>query len=210
MILLNLVDGMKQGVSRDDLAASYTSFLNEAQREICGRRSWTFMRDEADVTVLNGASSAALPANFKELSSSKTPIHAVGSDGVSLVPCDVVTREQRIRRNVIYPLVISNTPRLYIDWTVQPPILNLFATATENLVFNVSYFGYMADLSADGDHNALTDSYPEMLLAKAKAIAFGRVNDPAVVDAEEYFQLKFDDARREDSYKALAGLQMRM
>lgn len=206
MTLAELNERMALGVNRSDLAAAYTNFLNEAQREICKLRSWVWMRKVATLTLAAGATSVAMPADFKELCPARSPIHYTTDDG-TLTPLDLVTREQRIRRSYLYPIL---SVRGFLDWTTSPPSLNIYSAAEAAIDFNVSYFGYLPNLSASTDHNTLTDDYPEMLLAKAKACALLTVNDPLAGDLETVFEKKFDAARKHDAYASVAGTQLRL
>lgn len=223
--LAQLKEKMKLGVQRTDLetgisGSTYTDFINEALDEIQRDRSWNGMKKVGTVTVTSGTKSVSLSGltNFKELQTVRTPIHFVASDGV-LIPCDVWTREKLLRRGAMN---IFNTALLrpstankvaipvYLDFSTSPPTLSLFDNVTENINFSVAYFGFLSALAADGDNNVFTNEHPEMVLAKAKAIAFGSVNDPEAERQEAIYQFKFRRASAKDSYAALAGLDLRM
>lgn len=60
------------------------------------------------------------------------------------------------------------------------------------------------------DENTFTINYPEMVIAKSKAIAFESINDPASADFEALYEKRFDAAAAQDAYQAVAGLDLRM
>lgn len=229
MNLGDIVDRISRGVMRDDLADSYPDFVNEALREIQRRRSWLCMKQTAYFTIVNGASSVSLLAdddandtNFKELTKGTSPVHLRNSDNV-LTPCEVWTREKLLRRqarlisnSILYSVFMHpNLARrvsvpVFIQWEKGTPYLNVLFAADSDLPFSVSFYGYLDDLAEDSDTNDLTTQYPEMVIAKAKAIAFETINDPATADFEELFDKKFSEASAQDAYSALAGLDLRM
>lgn len=94
----------------------------------------------------------------------------------------------------------------------QPaPTLNILFAANGNLPFQVSYYGYLPDL--DGvtyTQNEFTVRFPEMVVCKAKAIAFSAINDPVAADFEALFEKKFTEAAAKDAYQQVVGLQLRM
>lgn len=217
------------GVQRSDLTATLPAIINEALREIQRRRSWVVMHNVGNFTIPNGSSNKSLltddtptATNFKELTIETSPIHLKGSDEV-YTPCEVWTREKVLRRqarlisnSLLYSVYShpNNTRRVqvpvYIDWEAGTPFINVLFSASSALQFAVSYFGYLADLSADGDRNELTDSYPEMVVNKSKAIAFAAVNDPMTEEFEVLYEKTFKEAAAQDAYKAVAGLDLRM
>jgi len=212
MTLDQLNARMKLGVARPDLTVDgntdYSVFLNTAQREICKRRSWKFMKASADVTIPAGQTSVALPANFKELTRDKSPVQVVSGDAAP-VPVDVWTME-KLKRRVRSQL--STQTACAVDFTFSPPKLEtLIEPSDEDLVFEISHYKYLDDLGPSNTSNALTNDYPEMLLARAKSLAFAAVNDDAMVaDMEKLFEKKFGEAAGHDAYSALAGIDLRM
>jgi hypothetical protein len=212
MTLDQLNARMVIGVARPDLTANgvddYTAILNEAQKEICRLHSFTWMKDTADVTIPANDSVVSLPASFKELTRTKTPVHLFSDDGTPATPVDVWTLE-KLRR--FARSTLTTQIAVALDWSFLPPKLTLICTADEDLSFQVSHYAYPDDLE-DGEEesNILTTQYPEMLLAKAKAIAFAAVNDPITADLESLFQLKFREARASDCHADLAGIDLHM
>jgi hypothetical protein len=203
---------MALGVARPDLTADngtdYTAILNDAQKEICRLHSFRFMKATAELAVNPGNTSVSLPANFKELTRSKSPVHSKDALGVQ-TPVDVWTME-RLKRRIRSSL--STQIAVALDWDYTPPKLSLLGIEIdEPLTLVVSYYGFPSDLAAGSvESTALTTDFPEMLLAMAKMLAFAAVNDPMAADMEKLFQLKFRDARAHDCYAAIAGTDTHM
>lgn len=224
MTQADFIKRLSIGVARDDLAPLYPDFINEALHEIQRRRSWRFMLQIGTFTIPVGQTSVNLPANFKELSNTRTPVHLIGTSfqpGLPnvLTPCDVWTRERVLRREQMafgYSILTPNIYYLrtsipvYVDWQAETPSLRVFYPATTALMFDVKYFAYLPDLVLSTDSNALTTEYPEMCIAKIKATAFEAINDPAALDQEALFATRFNDAKANDSYAAIAGMELRM
>jgi hypothetical protein len=208
-LIARIAQGVQRSEYSDDSNAGYIQLVKDALKEIQNDRSWGFMLDRGDVIVLTGTSSIAMPANFKELSNSRTPIHLVGSDGL-LSPVDIVNRAKRIRWAWMYPDGVTTTLRVYIDWTASPPLLNIHDTASENITFRVDYFGYLDDLASGSSTNVLTVDYPEMVIAKAKALALAGVNDEMAASFEGLYEAKKRSAALKDSFALVAGMQLRM
>jgi hypothetical protein len=234
MTLSDLVNRLSIGVMRDDLAISpgYASFINEALTEVQRRRSWQVMKQVEFFTMPNGSSTITLayfdppantqPTNFKELTLQESPIHLKAQDLV-LTPCDVWTMEKVLRRqarlisnSLLYSVYMHpDTTRrvsipVWVDWINGQPSLNILFAADSDLPFQVSYYAYLPDLVNNTDHNEFTDRFPEMVIDKAKALAFASINDPIAADFEALFEKKFSDAAAKDAYQAVAGLQLRM
>lgn len=230
MTRAQIVARVSLGVQRDDLVASYNDIVNEALTEIQRDRSWVAMKSTARFTVHAGNSSVSLltddssiASRFKELTIEKSPVHLQSSIDNVLVPCDVWTREKVLRRqarlisnSLLYSVYSHpNTARrvqvpVYIDWQAGNPSLNVLFSAQNDLPFTVSFYGYLADLVADGDTNYFTLNYPEMVIARSKAIAFEAVNDPVSVEFEQVYQVRFKKAAAQDAYQAVAGVELRM
>jgi hypothetical protein len=208
MNLSDLNARMVLGVNRSDLADSggnYTQFLNDAQREICRMRSWQWMKEKETLTLTAGQTTLELPTNFKEFTSPNSPVHIL-VQGLE-IPVDVWTPEKHKRR---VRSLLSTQFACHLDDTVTPKVLNFVEDLTEDADFVVRFYGYLDDLSEDNPSNNLTTDYPDMLLAKAKALAFAAINDPVAADLETYFDLKFKPAAAADAYAQVAGTQLRM
>lgn len=220
---------------RSDLAPLYPSFVNEALTYIQQQRSWLVMKANGIFRMANGASAVNLDVDedglvtrFKELTLGKSPVHLRGNDLV-LTPCEVWPREKILRRqarlisnSLLYSVYSHpNTTRrvsipVWVQWTRNPasmesvPSLQILFKATSDLPFDITYYGFLPDLEVDDDSNFFTDRLGEMVLAKAKALAFAAINDPATADFEKLYEAKFAAAAAQDAYQAVAGLELRM
>lgn len=206
------------GVDRTDLSAEYGSFVNEAIREICRMRSWQDMKSRAEVTVAANATTASLPADFKELHQEHPAITYQATDGTSL-PCEVVSRSKmdRWQGNFFLSAARTNAPlntrvrlQVYVDRLDGTPVLSTHSPLTEAVTFDVNHYRYLPDLADNEDSNFLLRNHPEMCVAKAKAIALETINDPLAADFESIFALRFREASGSDSYGAITGRQFRM
>ena len=204
---------LHRGVLRDDLVEDYGSFLNEGLREIQNRRSWTSMKRESDDLTIptgSGRETVALPADFKELQ--KDPAVAFVTEDGGWVPAEVVTEEQQIYRLWIFggTPICTWPPRLFIERRATETVLGVLEALSQPLAIRVKYYAYLPDLSADTDTSALADLYPNMVLAKARAIALSQINDREADNAELEFEKKLADAIRQDAYSEVVGRVNRM
>lgn len=205
---------MKIGVNRPDLTSDgstiYDQFLNDAQREICRLHSFAWMRTTAQVQITGGNANVALPATFKELTREKTPVHLVDTLSGIETPVDIWSLE-KLKRFLRQFLSLNNS--VAIDWSSEPPKLSIgqaLVSGSQPLTYNVSHYAYLTDLSGSNTSNPLTIQFPEMLLAKAKALAFEAINDPLAGDMETLFLAKFRLERQHDTFKQIAGNDLRM
>lgn len=211
---------VKQGVLRNDL--SYGGFVNDALREIQNRRSWSFMRTRASVTLPAGQTSVALPADYKELQNVRPAITLAISDpavpgGAVAKPVYVVTEAQQVRSAWNFDLTMFPLMTVFIteesDFTTygtQVKSLGIIIPGTQDLVFTVRYYRFLPDLVDDAAANQFTIQYPEMVELKAKVKAFNRINDPAAGTTEQLFGEQFMIAARQDAYKDTTGRENRM
>jgi hypothetical protein len=220
MTFAELKAAVSQGVLRNDL--SYDGFINDALREIQNRRSWSFMRTRATVTLPAGQTSVALPSDYKELQNVRPAITLAIQDpavpgGAVAKPVNVVTESQQVRSAWNFDLTMFPLMSVFItqesDQTVPGALVNTLGIAipgTQDLVFTVRYYRFLPDLVADGDTNQFTIQYPEMVELKAKTKAFNRINDPIAGQTEQLFGEQFTVAVREDAYKDVTGRENRM
>jgi len=212
---------LSRAVLRADLAPSYPDFINEAIREIQDRRSWICMKNVAPVTInpnqpptLPGtAQVGALPADFKELQK-KPAVFFVTSLG-DLLPVEVITEGQQLRRverfhGCPFP---SWPPRVFLELNYDgnnTNVIGIVEPLTEAWNFQVRYYRYLAPLVEDGDTSPFITSWPEMVLAKSKAIAFQGINDSEADNAERLFEIKLLAAIRSDAHAEVSGRETRM
>jgi hypothetical protein len=208
MTLYDLDARMQLGVSRSDVAdynGSYVLVLNDAQREICRRRSWSWMKSVLTSTLPAGQTALSLPTTFKELTNARTPVHLV-TDGMEY-PVDVWTMEKHKRRasSRVGTQVVA-----HLDDTVSPKTLEFITPFDNDTEFTVQHYAYLSDLTLPTSSNALTVQFPDMLLSLAKARAFFLVNDPVGAEHLASYEQQFRQAAAADGYAQLAGTNLRM
>lgn len=210
-------------VLRADLEPSYGDFINEALVEIQNRKSWTCMKVTEPVTIPvgTGFQTVALENNFKELR--REPSINFVADNGGLIPATVVFAEEEIWRNWAFggtPMFVW-PPRIFLIRGAPTPdqIAAGFSTSASvgilepmiepvNLLVNM--FAYLPPLVNDTDVSPLALAYPNMVLDKAKAIAFNGINDDEANKAEGQFESKYKTASYQDSYSEVAGRRLRM
>ncbi len=210
-----------KSVQRDDYLVAnsadvnYGTFINDAVREIENRKSWTTMKQTADVVIASGDQSVDLPERFKSLQNLRPPVH-------------VVLNDPNIGQNILKPVNVTWSEVEYrrlwmmggMAWDVQTWIertglmdctLNIASIAGTNLTFRVKFYQYSAPLSGDSDESLLEQLYPRMVMMKAKEIAFEAINDfDALNEAVKQFEILFTHASRTDNYADVAGREGRM
>lgn len=205
---------------RSDLEHNYVPWINHALRKIQDDHDWECMLDLPEVTINQGGMSAALPADFKSLTSERYPI-AVGIPGGSeKFPCSITTlaKTQRYRATTFFPPLTTTQYAgrtgipVYLQREGDGVQLKLTAPAAETLIFSVSCYRYLPHLKEDGDQNDLTVSYEEMVEARVKARAFARVNEYAeLVPAHETaYLMRLREAKATDFRRARQGRALRM
>lgn len=221
MTFQDLQTNVSTGVRRTDIG-SYGDFVNQALREIQNRRSWSFMRTRATVTLLAGQTSVALPADYKELQNVRPAITLAIQDpavpgGAVAKPVNVITESQQVRSAWNFDLTLFPLMSVFITQESDPATpgtlvntLGIVIPGTQDLVFTVRYYRFLPDLVNPTDTNQFTIQYPEMVELKAKAKAFNRINDPAADGHEQRFGEQFLTAVREDAYKDTTGRENRM
>lgn len=212
---------LSTAVLRSDLAPNYGNFINEALVEIQNKRSWTCMKITEDVTLAPGFQTVALENNFKELRP-RTSINFVADDG-QRIPATVVFAEQEVWRNwafggtppFIWPpriFLIRGAPspeQLAAGFSVGTSV-GILEAMIEEINLEVLMYAYLPLLVADGDISPLALAYPNMILTKAKSIAFDGINDTEYEKAEGLFEKKYKEAAYQDAYSENAGRVLHM
>lgn len=209
----------KGGALDGRMNTSLRNMVNRAQRAICRRRNWNFMRDRRTATVASGNTSCNLGDAFKELSSEQSPVSY--TYGVYNLPVLVTSREALEARGIwpwldgpffipipggVWPIRTVFIEGTSAGWTLNIPVQ--FAPTTD-VVFNISAFYYPADLILATDHNQLTDDgeLAEALLHKTRAIAYAAADpsDKRVAAAEQIYEQRFISACYSDGHQTYAG-----
>lgn len=207
-------------VQRDDFLVAndadinYGTFINEAIRECENRKSWTTMKDSADVIITSGNKSVNLPTDFKQLQNLRPPVHIILDDpnagGQILKPVNVTWAEVEYRRLWIMGGMAWDV-QTWIERTSSTPTLNIASQASEDLTFRVKYYAYSPVLTADASTNPLELLYPRMVMTKAKEIAFEAINDfEAQEKAALAFEVLFTRASIQDNLSDVSGREGRM
>lgn len=220
--LSKLKSRVNLGVLRTDVAAAssgYADFINTALREYQDKRSWSFMKQSADLTILQGNRTVALPVGFKELQptgSNGSPISFVLNDPNnpgSVFPVDVQFEAQEIRRLWLFGgqvMIWFGGMRIFLRKNNAGAVLGVMTPAPENLTFRVEYFGYLPDLLLETDESPLANAFPEMVIAKAKSLALASINDGAATGMETMADVKYKEASLSESRSDLVGRNLRM
>lgn len=212
MTFAQFKDRLHKGVLRDDLVDSYGDFTNEALKEIQDRRSFSFMKRRIDLTIPAGSGNetVALPAGFKELQK-RPAVHFITDDG-GLIPAEVVSEEEQLRRVWAFggTPIMTWPPRIFFERNETGAVLGLVEPVTQPMNLRVKYYAFLPNLVEDTDTSPFIDNYLAMVLSKAKSIAFSGINDEAsrLFDAE--FEIKLASASRQDAYSEVAGRETRM
>lgn len=212
MTLGQLKRSLEVSLMRDDLAEFHKDWINQALQEIYQDISYNCMRHSEEVTIESGSSFAVLPSDFKELTTGKSPICLVGTDG-SLTPVDVTRRENIIRTRATFLSPISSSigaVQVYLSNNGDEWTLNQLYEATSSSTFDVSYFRILPNLESDEDSNYLTKTYPGMVEAKVLSIGFARINDPVFATWLANYELAKRRASADDSKRWTTGRRLQM
>lgn len=226
MTFLGMRNLVYAGVKRDDLNASYGDFVNQAIREIENKRSWTQMKQTVEVTLLANTFTVNLPADFKEMQNVRPPVHQkliaggidpltglpISVDQIVWRPVSVVYEHQEIHRIWSFGGLVGYI-RMFLEKNPDgsgTSILGLEVPAISNLTFRVKYYRYLPNLVNDTDTSPFIDAYPQMVLDKAKEIAFDSINDPYADRMAERFTTKFMEAAMQDARSDVTGRAMHM
>lgn len=209
---------------RADLASDYPNFINEALVEIQNRRSWTCMKVTEPVTIQPGSGfqTAVLQNNFKELRHRGSAVNFVADDG-GFIPATIVFAEEEIWRVWAFggaPVFVW-PPRIFLIRGAPSPDqlaagfstsarLGILEPMIEAINLQVNMFAYLPLLVNPTDVSPLALAYPNMVLDKAKAIAFDGINDDEFNKAEAKFEKKFREAAYQDAFSENAGRVLRM
>lgn len=210
------------GVLRADVAAAssgYADFINQAIKELEDLRSWNCMSTQVNVTILSTTKSIPIPADFKELDARNTnggPIAFVLTDPNNpgaVYPVIASFEAEELRRFFKFggQLAIAfGEMRVFLKTDKTGTVLGMVSPALEDLTFRIDYYQYLPDLVEETDTSPLAEAYPEMVIAKAKALALASINDAAAQGAEAMASAKFKEASFKEARAALQGRELRM
>jgi hypothetical protein len=212
-----------RAILRSDLAPDYGNFVNEALIEIENRRSWACMKVTEPVVLGPGAGYelVALESNFKELRRAPA-INFVADDG-GRIPATTIFEEEEIFRVWAWggaPMFVW-PPRVFLVRGAPTPAqsaagasvgakIGIVEPLIEAFNLEVNMYAYLPALVNPTDTSPLLTAYPNMILEKAKAIAFSNINDDESQKAEGKFEAKYRQASYQDAYSEVVGRKLRM
>ena len=141
-------------IKRTDLTAIVPTFIQIAQRKI--ERQYNFKYMETRATTASLEAYLTMPARFKELIWFKV------KDGDLYYG---LTHTQPVHALSLYPDLISNIGRpAYVATMTNQNEFLIRPTPDKSYTFDIYYYNYSAELSADADTNWLTNNAWELLL----------------------------------------------
>lgn len=185
MNLGEVLNSLQTTVDRDDLTPLYRDVVRDAALQIQKEHSWRWMRTRFDIASFTGDTVAQLPANFKELVGERESLRQDLGGGV-LVPWTIYAEPQGSRLNAV---AWSSRQIATLDYEVGFPVLRFPIALAANANFRIFYYQYLTDLVSDDQVNVLTVRHAQLLLNKARAIAYELVNDPQYEKYEALYEL---------------------
>lgn len=113
-------------------------------------------------------------------------------------------------QNPAYYKYVFDVP-VYLDWQGGIATVNLICPTESRMVANVDYYAYPEKLVNDTDVNPLLESYPELVINKAKSLCFEELNDEgAIATSDALYQKYYDRASLTDIRKRHSGVKITM
>lgn len=216
----------RPGNTGQRVLSDWPKFINRAQRTICDRANWSFLKTRSQFTISSGSTFVSLGSRFKQLTEEESPVSF--NYGQYNLPVKITTRE-RIEGCGIWPLQNGPTSLpipggfspiqvLFLErnapgglWALNSPPQY---SVTQDAVFNVSAYWYPADLAGGDDRNTMTDSgdLSEAIVNLAKALAYRaeEVDSPKGLAAKEIAEEAIGRALYSDSAIKFGGVTLRM
>lgn len=179
LTLQAVLDGLAVTVNRPDLAPRYPDFFNRAVRDCAAAHSFDQMKKTLAGSLTSGQSNfslSALNANFKEPQNERFWVYGKTSPSGAVGPIPVFTRGEieRLRSFRPNPYLVYYQEDAAYKLGLMPPEL---AAATWTLT-EIHVFVYPAALTVGTDTTPLLTFYPNLILAKTRALIFQSINDP--------------------------------
>lgn len=178
LTLQDVLNDLAVSVNRPDLAGGYIDAFNRAVRDTAAAHSFDQMKVTGATTLASGQKSVSLTAmdpNWKEPQNERFWIYGnVGSGPVGPIP--VYTRGELERIGSFRPnpyLIYFQDGNAYKVGLFPPAVAAANYTLTE-----VHYFAYPALVTNPATGTPLLTFYPNMILAKTRALIFQSINDP--------------------------------
>lgn len=194
------------------------TWVNLAQKEICRRRSWQFMKFPVPFTIPFGNGQATLPANFKEPQSGINPLRANSVQSVTGFDLWFLYSKQEMERLGVIGVGAPDR-KAYIDFDGTNYIIVTLGQVGLDTSFLLDSYVFPADAVLDTDENFLMREYPMLLLEQAKVYAYrhGAMDEdsgPRMFDLANQSQLEVERqfliASADDGYRSVRGRRFRM
>ena len=187
--------------------AKTDQFINDDLRKVCRLYNFTFMKQEVTQNTTDGQQKYALPtasdSNWSEVESgtvrkfkAEISCELINEDSYRK-PLTKVFKDTMENKTDFVDTAAAGTPTYYVMsqgylWLYKKPDHSVNNNTA--FVINLEFYGYLADMSADSDTNAVTDDYSEVLEYGATAAGFRFGMD---VDLAEYWEGKFNEVLAE-------------
>lgn len=159
---------LEDTIQRTDLAVNYTTYINQALRDVSLFHSFDEMKAEVTFVFSIGDQIKPLPSLFKETQGGR--FSAISTDGSRYAVFNI----QEIEK--LYP-TLRPSRHLLLSRIGQSQYIYLPSPATSSLTFTLRYYAYPTVLVADTDVSNMVTNYTNMIISKAAAIALQSVND---------------------------------
>jgi hypothetical protein len=215
MILSDMQSLIHHSSKKDVELGAIPALINNAMKIIQQQRSWTFMKDTVSVTIAAGASSVALPSNFKEPQRGKNPLKGVDTyvTNAGFVPWLILSKQEAERLLQIGQAVSDRIA--FIDRTVSGSTLNISGQAAQSLQFKLDAYVFLAPVTDPSAENILMAEYPEMVMNKTKQLVYELASDSGedlakATYSESQYTKDFTRASNDDAAREVAGRNFRM
>lgn len=202
-------------------------FVNRAQKKICERRNWSFMRDLINRTIIAQEFSVNMPSDFKELCEERSPVTFNQPTNGAPLPCYITSRARLDRLNFWSYWPFASTyigfytiQYVFMEQRRDPPgdntndgpwTLNIsrwYPNSTD-ITYNISCYRYVPDLVLGTDHNPLTDhgDLGDALINLTKALCYFSEDptDPRGQAAMAIYENAYRSAAYTDARQKVGG-----
>lgn len=159
-------------VNRDDLAPKYLEFLNEGLKESARVHSWDELKEELSISFSDGDEIKELPDRFKEFQNGRFCAEDSNTnDGIPVYNKTELEKFVAVFKPERYILLTQRKEKSYVTFK---------GNLEEAVGVDIFYFAYPETLEGgEGETSPLLTAFPDMVLAKAIALTFKSINDPA-------------------------------
>lgn len=181
LTLQDVLDDLAITVNRPDLSAGFPDAFNRAVRDCAAAHSFDQLKVTGSVTLPSGQNSVSLSGmdpNFKEPQNERFWVYGkIGASGaVQKIP--VYSRGDLERLNSSF---LPNPYLIYSQIANSVNQIGLFpgiVAADDYILTEVHYFAYPAPVTNPSEGTPLLTFYPNMVLARTRALIFQGINDP--------------------------------